>query len=282
MTSGFAFLRESAPLALSGVFLAFHFRADSVLLGAHGATSVGLYGAAYGMFEILALVSVAYRSLGFPLMARKADGPDEALRVLCRKSFRIHLLLTLGVAAFFTVQAPRIVVLLLGPSFAPAAPALALLVWALPASFLSDTLFRLLIAQRRQGLAAWAVAGACALNVLLNVLMIPRGSIVGAAQAMVASQLLCFGLLFAAFRLTVPGASLARAIRAPVLAGLLASLAMSALAPVSPDGLEGMMMSGCIGGLLYFGTLATLGALRREEAETAPHLLGLAADAEAA
>jgi hypothetical protein len=79
--------------------------------------------------------------------------------------------------------------------------------------------------------------------------------------------------MFGAFRRTVPGVSLAQAIQAPLAAGFAAALAMSALGPVSPDGVEGMLLSGLVGGLVYLATLALLGALGRKDAELVHDML---------
>ncbi len=268
VTSPFALMRESAPLALSGVFIAIYFRMDSVLLNVlEGPAAVGLYGSVYRFFEALVLVSAAYRSVLFPIMARSADGPPEALGVLCRKSFRVQLIFTVGVAVLVTVESRRIVEVLLGPAYADAAPALAILMWALPAAFMLDTLLHLLAAQRRQIHTARAVAITAAFNVALNLILIPRWSILGAAAATVASELVCFALMFATFRRTVPGTGLARAIRAPLAAGIAAALAMAALAPVSPGGASGMVISGCVGVFVYVVTLVLMGAVGRADAD---------------
>ncbi len=274
LTASTTLIRNAAPLALTGVFLTLFFRADTVILNAvRGPEAVGLYGSVFRFFEALVLVSVAYRSVLFPFMARQADRPVEALRVLCRKSFRVHLIFTVGVAVIVSSQAQVIVNLVLGARYASAAPVLAILVWALPAVFMTDTLLHLLLAQHRQAASARSIALAAAANVALNLVLIPRWGIAGAGMALVGSQVLCFGLMFSEFRRTVPGVGLAYAIRAPLLAGGTAALAMSALGPVSPDGMTGMVISGCIGGVVYLAALALLGALGREDAELMQDLL---------
>jgi O-antigen/teichoic acid export membrane protein len=140
-------LREALPLALSGVFIAIYFRIDAVMLQAlQGERAVGLYGGVYRLFEALAILSAAARSVLFPLMARAADGPADALRLLCRRSLRLQLMGTIGIAVFLSMQAEPIVLALLGDGFAPAAPALALLACAVPFAFMADLLLAFLIA----------------------------------------------------------------------------------------------------------------------------------------
>src|SRR5207248_5914617 len=118
----------------------------------------------------------------------------EALGVLCRKTIRLHLAFTIGVATFFTFEARPIVTLVLGRAYADAAPGLALLMWALPSAYLADTMLHLLAAIRRQRLGARAAMATAIFNVALNLVLIPRFSFVGAAVATALSEALCFAL----------------------------------------------------------------------------------------
>ncbi len=259
-------LRECAPLALSCVFIALYFRIDAVMLHAlKDDRAVGLYGGIYRIFEAFAMLAVAFRSVLFPVMARAADGPRDALAVLCRKSLRLHLLFTVLVAVFFTVEARAIITIVLGRPYEPAAAGLSVLIWALPGSFMADTLLHLLIAQRKQALGTWAVGAAAAFNVALNFALIPRFSFVGAAAATAASELLCFGLLFAIFRSGVPGISLVRTALPPVLAGAATAGALAWIAPHLPPTPWGLLAAGLATLAVYVAALAPLGGIGRAD-----------------
>ena len=123
-----------------------------------GPVPVGLYGGVYRFFEAFVLLSAAYRSVLFPVMARAADGPAEALGVLCRKSLRLHLIFTVGVAVFFTFQAKQIVTLVLGPGLRRRGPGARDPHVGLARRVHGRHLLHLLAAQRRQALSARAVA----------------------------------------------------------------------------------------------------------------------------
>lgn len=267
-------LREAAPLALSGAFIAIYFRVDSVLLNAfQGAAAVGLYGGVYRFFEAFVLLSAAYRSVLFPIMARAADGPAGSLGPLCRKSLRLHLMFTVGVAVFFTFHSTRIVTLLLGPQYAAAGPALAILMWALPGAFMADTLLHLLAAQRLQSVGARAVAVTAGFNVSLNLALIPFFSLYGAAAVTVASELLSFGLMYVAFSRTVPRISLFGVARAPIIAGAISGGALVLLAPLDPGGPQGLLLMGTFAAAAYVFALVALGALGRQDLELVQELL---------
>jgi O-antigen/teichoic acid export membrane protein len=259
-------LRECAPLALSGIFIALYFRIDAVMLHAlQDDRAVGLYGGIYRVFEVFAMLAVAFRSVLFPVMARAADGPRAALAVLCRKSLRLHLLFTVLVAVFFTVESRTIITIILGSQYAPAALGLSVLIWALPGSFMADTLLHLLIAQRRQALGTWAVGAAAGFNVALNFALIPRFSFVGAAAATVASELVCFGLLFAIFRRGAPGVSFLRTAWPPIVAGAAAAGALAWVAPHLPPTLAGLVVAGMATLAVYTAALMLLGGIGRAD-----------------
>jgi O-antigen/teichoic acid export membrane protein len=269
-----AMLRESLPLALSWVFIALYFRIDAVMLHAlRDERAVGLYGGIYRVFEVFAMLAVAFRSVLFPVMARAADGPAAALAVLARQSLRVHLVFTVLVAVVFTFHARAVVALVLGPAYAEAAPGLAVLMWALPGSFMADTLLHLLIAQRRQSLGTWAVGATALLNVALNLVLIPRASFIGAAFATAVSEAACFALLFALFRRGVPAVGLAGAAWRPLAAGGALALVLAWLAPRLPAGAPGLALGLAASAVLYLAALAALGGVRREDLALARELV---------
>jgi O-antigen/teichoic acid export membrane protein len=232
-----ALMRDSAPLALATLFLAGFFRVDVVVLHAfQGERAVGLYAGGLRVFEALALLVLGFRSALFPVAARATDPPDETLGALCRRTLRLQILLTLGLAVFLSFNAGAAIRVALGPEYAPAAPALAILVWALPGTYMADTLRFLLAAQGRASLAAGSVVVSTLAGVALNLALVPRLSIAGAAATAVACEWLGFGVLLLAFRRAVPLRDLRELAWRSGLAGgmLAAALACVSHAPAGP------------------------------------------------
>ena len=261
-----ALLREAMPLALSGIFIALYFRIDSVVLRMlQGDQAVGLYAGAYRMFEAFAMLAVTFRTVLFPFMARSADGPAGALGALCRKSIRLHLLFTFGVAVFFTYEAPAIVRVVLGPGYAAAAPALAVLMWALPGSYMADTLLFLLTAQRRQSLATWAVGLTAVVNVVLNLLLVPRMSILGSSAATVVSEWLSFALLFAMFQRAARVPGIVAVVWRPIVAGAALAVLLAVTSPWVSHDLAGLAIALAGSVAAYALALVLLGAFGRDD-----------------
>jgi len=265
-SSPLVLLREAVPLALSGIFIALYFRIDAVVLRTlQGEHAVGLYAGVYRMFEAFAIIAVTFRSVLFPVMARVADGPAGSLGALCRKSIRLHLLFTFGVAVFFTFEAPAIVRVVLGPDYAAAAPALAILIWALPGSYMADTLLFLLTAQRRQSLGTWAVGITAAANIVLNLLLVPRFSFLGSSVATVASEWLSFALMFAMFRSEAPVVGLGAVVWRPVVAAGVLAAGLALTSSWGTQGLARLALAGVASVAGYLLVLVGLGAVGRED-----------------
>jgi O-antigen/teichoic acid export membrane protein len=187
--------------------------------------------------------------------------------VLCRKSMRMHLLFTIGVAVFFTCEAPAIVRVVLGPAYSEAARGLAILMWALPGSYMADTLLFLLTAQRRQGLATWAVGITAAVNIGLNFVLVQRFSFVGASVATVASEWLSFALLFAMFRRATVVPNVSGVVWRPVVAGVLLGAGLAMTAPWRTHGLVGLAAAALTTAVVYPALLIACGAIGREDFE---------------
>jgi len=177
-------LRSSAALGASGLFVAVINRIDFVMLERMtDLRQVGIYAAAYKVTTMLESLPLIVMGSVFPLMSGYASTDPARLR-------RIHRQAALGLAAIgvplgliVTVAAPLIVRVLFGPAFAETAPTLAVLVWATVFLYVAVTGGNLLISTGRERANLWICASGAALNVALNVVLIPRFGPLGAAFA---------------------------------------------------------------------------------------------------
>jgi O-antigen/teichoic acid export membrane protein/acetyltransferase-like isoleucine patch superfamily enzyme len=262
-----AILREAAPLALSGAFIAIYFRIDAVMLHAlQGAHAVGLYGGIYRLFEAGAPICGAYHSVLFPALVRAANGSPGSLGTLCRQSLRMLLLGSIAYCGFVAVESERIVGLILGSDYMAAAPGLAILIWATPLALMSTTLLWTLAAIGRQALGTWAVGTTALANVGLNLFLIPRMSFMGASLATLASELLCFLLLCLALRRGLTTLGVMEMIWRPAIAGLALVATLGAMDSILPRGVGGLAMAALVGAVVYFIPLVGLQALGPEDA----------------
>jgi O-antigen/teichoic acid export membrane protein len=136
----------------------------------------------------------------FPFFARHAVDSPAAMRFALEKSFKFLLILVLPAILVVSLLAQPIVVLILGRPFGEAAPLLRLfsLLWGV--TFFSVLCNKVLNAANHQTRATVAVAACLAVNVVLDLILIPRLGYMGAAIATLAAEtvLLVLGGYFVA------------------------------------------------------------------------------------
>jgi len=182
-------MREAAPFMLIGLVWMLAFRVDMVLLERlSGDWAAGLYRAGYAFFEILlALPILATRAL-YPALAEGMGRGGEAWRDLLASAFRVYLLIALPIAVGCFVVGDRVVPLFYGDKYYAGGR----VVW-LCGSFLwlwfgTMTLGWALTAADRLKVVLAGNVLAMTVNVLVNLWLIPRRGIMGAAIATVASE----------------------------------------------------------------------------------------------
>jgi len=179
-------LMAAAPFALANTVGAVYSRIDNYLVSLlRGTTAAGIYGASYRFQDMNMLLPAAVGQLALA----EAAGKDPRTRLSIGKRVAAQsVLLALGPALVFSIFAEPLLVFLFGSRYSVAAPiVIVLMVSTLPGA----------AAIALQGLTgvtdprrfAAATAGSLAFNVVANLILIPPFSGLGAAWAMVISQM---------------------------------------------------------------------------------------------
>ncbi len=189
-------LRDSVPMGLEGVFGVVLFNFDMVLLGFWRPPSeVGVYSAAYKFINFASAFVFLYGSNLLPLLSRSRGKPEEMARV-ASFSFKYTLLITVPVAAGGAMLARLLVDMIFGSQYSAAAGALRILIWVIPFVTCRAVLRNALLSHGLQRGLLWSTSCAAAVNVCLNLFLIPHYSYVGSAITMVISEGLLLLLLY--------------------------------------------------------------------------------------
>jgi O-antigen/teichoic acid export membrane protein len=201
----------SLPFGLTSLALTFNFNVDTVILGwFRDEATVGWYSASYRLiFNAVGLVG-GFLIAMTPSLARVHYQDPARVARWVSESTRWLLLFSLPVAAGLALLAPRIIALLYGAEYAPAAPAFRLLAWDVPLLLLLSFFGNVTAATERERPAALIFLGCAAANVALNLALIPRFGIVAAASVTVVTDLLCIAAFVVLLRALLPLTSLAR------------------------------------------------------------------------
>lgn len=253
-------LRQGLPFALNAAFSGIYIGADVVLLSwLSGPEEAGYYRAAASVVGPLAFLAIALNDALLPRMSAAArhDSRDAALYL--RVSLRLALLSSLPLCLFLALFAPGVVGLLYGPKFGPTIAMLQIVSLVLPLRFLNNSLATGLTACDRQQWRMSCAAWAAAINVGLNLLVLPVLGGLGACLTTLATDL-------------VMGLALAWGLRKPVgRLGWQAGLAWTSLFLAAAILLPLLMMrvpvipSAILLGLLYPAAMLLAGAVAPRE-----------------
>ncbi len=184
------FMTMSWPLALSGLFGLIYTYIDSVMLGLRGLIEeTGWYNAAYRVVFI-ALLPVGFISGGFfPALSNFFEKSKEKLQETWNLEMEVTILLSMPLLAGGVGLANKIIGSLFSAGFEPSILALQILILMVVFTFLYRPFYDLMIIAGQQKKAFWINLAGGVMNVILNLILIPRYSLYGAAWASVISAL---------------------------------------------------------------------------------------------
>jgi len=184
-------VRTGAPLALISLLGLVNYRLDLVVLGAlSGTHDVGIYAVATRFLDAMLPLAAFFVAAAFPVLSASAGHAVELRQGQARRAAEFLMLASVPIMLGGCVFAPQLVQIVAGSAYADAVTPLRLLLVSLPLSFLSTFLLYLLIAADRQRRVLPLLGASIALNLVLNVALIPRYGAVGPAVATLASELL--------------------------------------------------------------------------------------------
>lgn len=172
-----------------------HYRGDTVLLAAFKPEhDVGVYNVAFRIVDQATMLAAIFVGIVFPLLAQARDDPERLARMLTR-ALQALVLAALAVAIGVLTTAEQLITAISSDDFADAATPASLLAVTMLVYFPSALYYNTLIAGGRQRDVLWVAVGALALNVALNVALIPAYTYNGAAVATMASQAAALAVL---------------------------------------------------------------------------------------
>ena len=196
------FLRYGFPVAVSTLAVGIYHRIDQVMLHKMANDQeLGNYVAAVRLTELVNLLPVAVMASLFPILSRTAMA-DNQFRQYLRLSFRSVMAMAFAGCIFATLFAGPIVHLIYGVKFSAGAAILAVLTWSEVPIFFGVVISNGLVAKNLQNYLPVATGLGAAVNVMLNLFLIPRWGAMGAAWATNISYALAGMLIYLLFQQT--------------------------------------------------------------------------------
>lgn len=177
-----ALLKNSWPLMLATGVGYVYLKIDQVMIGALlDAHRLGIYAAAVKPVEVWYFIPVIFCASLFPALinAKKAD-PDIYRRRL--KNFYVLMIgLSLALAIPIYFLARPLILLLFGRGYLEAVPILQIYIWSNLGLFSGSAAVQYLLAENLVKTIFWLNFLTMAVNIVLNLIFIPRGGLLAAA-----------------------------------------------------------------------------------------------------
>lgn len=174
--------REALPFGLSGIFITIYYWIDSVMLSLmKGNEVVGWYNAAYRLVVILLFIPAIINIVIFPSMSRFYISSQNSLNLISEKYFKFMLAIGIPIGVGTTLLADKIILLIFGSGYTQSIIALKILIWAMVFIFANAAFVRLFESIDKQILVTKITGIGMIENIILNLLIIPRFSYIGAS-----------------------------------------------------------------------------------------------------
>ncbi|MBI2415085.1 MAG: flippase [Candidatus Kerfeldbacteria bacterium] len=187
-------LLVAAPFVLADVFFKLNGSIDTVMLEyLAGDRSVAWYSIALKLTVTLTVIPGAFATAFFPAMSRAFQESLDTLRDIFERATAYLLILSVPITVGAIALADQIIALAF-PKFPATVPALQIFMGSVVFLFANYPVGNLLNAANRQGINTLNMGLALAVNIILNIILIPRHTYIGAAIAGVVSAVVLVAL----------------------------------------------------------------------------------------
>lgn len=183
--------QKSWPLSLTIALNLIYLRADTLILSLVKTQSeVGIYGAAYGIIDVLSSLPFMFAGIILPVLTTKwAEKKQDDFKIILQKSFDFMVVLAIPLIVGTQFLSNRIMTLVAGEQFIISGYALKILIIAIGAIFIGCMFSYAIVAVDKQKhiIGLYIFTGITALVGYL--IFIPRYSYIGAAWVTIYSEL---------------------------------------------------------------------------------------------
>lgn len=251
-------IKSSYLFALSGVFYMIYFQIDTVMLSLMRTPGeTGIYAAAYKLPVSAFLISRIIATVTRPAMFERESRDRDTLKKMyfLRTKYLVILGLLGGISLWFLRN--QIISFIYGTEFAEAAIVLSILAWFIPIRFISIVSGDIITTMAKQNIRTIIQGITAAINIVLNVILIPRYGLYGAAWSTLCSELfLLIAYTLLAAKLFVPLPLMSTFFK-PLLAAVIMSAIILSFNTY-------WVISFALGVIVYFALLYAFGVFKND------------------
>jgi PST family polysaccharide transporter len=182
-------LKQAWPLILSGIVIMMYMRLDQIMIGEMiGDVGVGLYSVSTRFTELWYFIPSVFATSFFPKLVEKFNVNKKNYYDVCLKLLKLLFVISFSIALFFTFFSNVIINFLYGKEYTMSVFALQISIWTGVFVFWGVAAGNMLVIENLNKHNLIKSAQGLLLNVILNLVLIPKYGINGAAIATLISQ----------------------------------------------------------------------------------------------
>ena len=259
-------IKEALPFGITGIFITIYISIDSVMLSfMQGNEAVGLYNAAYKIMALLTFIPAIINFAVFPSMSRLHITSQKLLKQIVWKYFKLMIIIGVPIGVGISILSDKIILLIYGSGYEGFIIALQVLIWTMIFVFANASFVQLFQSTDRQITLTKIIGIGALINVILNLILIPRISYVGAGVATVIAELIfSILLIFSTYKIGygILLKNFVDMLVRVIIASLLMGIVLFYLKSVTTINLFVLII---ISSLLYFLILFLIKGIKKEE-----------------
>lgn len=182
-------IKQGIPFFISALLTMFYYKINVLMLSKMvEEREMGFYMASLNLMENLFFLHIAFNTSIFPAYSRIFGNSADALKKIYEKTTKYLIILTVAVLIGTILVGGRIIQLIYGDEFIPAIPALNVLIFFWALAFFSQTQSSLLFSIQKEMSQVKIMGVACIINIVLNLILIKRYGVIGAAYSSVITE----------------------------------------------------------------------------------------------
>lgn len=255
-------IRHASTIGVGGIFAQTVQLLPPLVLGYYSTADAGMLGAAMRIIAVVLIIDRVFATLFLPAIARLWSEGAERVAGHLERVTGIVIVAGFSIATLITIYARSIMALVFGASYEDGGEVLSITAWFAAATLINSVFsFGLIGAgKERAYLRATVLSGI--VTALLTVVMIALWGLIGAAIAMVASEICVVALTYREFRRHVA----VRFIRPLAISSVVALLLVygATFIPIAQPSLDALWQ-GPLVLLLFLALAALLGGVRKDD-----------------
>jgi O-antigen/teichoic acid export membrane protein len=245
--------------------------ADTILIGIFMTDAdVGIYRVAFQLTSVASFMVIAFHTVLYPRISKwHTEKEFHLIEYSMTKSLTYSLFLAIPVTAGGIILSEKLLYYLYGSSFESGAPVLIILLFVQIANIFLYLQTMCLNAMDMPKVTFYTTLFSAILNIILNILLIPRLGISGAALASLATMVMNAVLTYAALKSSIRISIDARSVLNIIISALIMSIFVSMYTYVFPIGdFVSLVLAVIMGAIIYSVTVLWIDRTIRNDLKT--------------